>query len=58
MAVVQVSEPPCLCLRRYKCECVVVGHKICLSPQYLPVPEVPGSLGTGAAGRLCTGIQV
>lgn len=27
-------------------------------PQHLPVPEVPGGVGPGAAGRLCAGVQV
>ena len=26
--------------------------------QYLPLPEVPGGLGTGVAGRLRAGVQV
>lgn len=26
--------------------------------QYLPVPEVPGGVGTGATGRLCARVQV
>lgn len=31
---------------------------VCVYLQYLPVPEVPGGVGTGAAGRLCIGFQV
>lgn len=26
--------------------------------QYVPVPEVPGGVGVGAARRLCIGVQV
>lgn len=27
-------------------------------PQHFPVPEVPGGVGPGAAGRFCAGVQV
>lgn len=35
------------------------GNKISSSLfQYVPVPEVSGGLGSGAAGRLCAGVPL
>ena len=44
-----------LCLSLFNPDCSIV---LSLSSQYFPIPEVPGSVGVGAASRLCTGVQV
>lgn len=37
---------------------ILTRNFLFLFPQHLPVPEVPGGVGPGAAGRFCAGVQV